>query len=210
VAADVPVPAAGLAMEPTSVTVMGASTRQRKFGEPLFPAGTASPTGPADQTPAPAVESTSAVGGVVARPTSAAGWLVVAGGVIAGISFLLPWADAVLGGSSADESYLGHWGLANPPNILLLLGSLGIAWLAVLPTHRLVWLRTIGLPIVAGGLLLGVTWPYILGPYGPRLGMWLTVIGAGLLVAGGIAALFEASTKRDRNGCEAESDAESA
>jgi hypothetical protein len=180
--------AAGPAMPPTRVTVMGAG-RQRKFGEPLFPEG-APPVAaaPAPETPA---QAPAATGGIVVAPTAAAGWLVVAGGMIAGVSFLLPWADAVLGSGSVDDSYLGHWGLANAPNILLMLASFGIAWLVVIPSKRFMWLRTGALPIAAGGLLLGVTWPYVLGPYGPRLGLWVTVIGAGLLVAGGIVALYE-------------------
>jgi len=181
---------AGPAMAPTSVTVMGATTRpKRKFGEPLFPDAVATPA----EIPA---EEPQESGGIVVAPTALAGWLVVAGGVIAGVSFLLPWADAVLGSRSVDDSYIGHWGLANAPNILLMLASFGIAWLAVAPIKRLAWLRLGALPIVAGGLLLGVTWPYVLGPYGPRLGLWVTVLGGGLLLAGGILALYEGATHR--------------
>jgi hypothetical protein len=193
---DVPeesVLAGGPAMTPTRVTVMGAPTgRQRKFGEPLFPDAGAPPA--PDPTPSAAAAPTAAI---VAPPTAAAGWLVVAGGAIAGISFLLPWADSVLGSGSLDDSYVGHWGLAHAPNILLMLGAFGIAYLAVAPIKRLAWLRMGALPIVAGGLLLGVTWPYVLGPYGPRLGMWLTILGAGLLMVGGFVALYDRARGAD-------------
>ncbi|HLA15937.1 MAG TPA: hypothetical protein VJZ72_03460 [Candidatus Limnocylindrales bacterium] len=191
---------AGPAMEPSSVAVMGAATgRQRKFGEPLFPDGTAQPGPTSTKESQPA-------GQLVAAPTALSGWLVVAGGIVAGISFLLPWADHVLGGSAADQSYIGHWGLANAPNILLMLASFGIAWLAVAPIKGLTWLRGGVLPLVAGGLLLGITWPYILGPYGPRFGMWVTVIGGGLLLAGGILALYEGATHHGQGEPEGEPD----
>jgi hypothetical protein len=195
-----PVLAGGPAMTPTRVTVMGAPTgRQRKFGEPLFPdAGAPPAASPGPATPAPPAAA------IVAPPKAAAGWLIVAGGAIAGISFLLPWADSVLGSGSVDDSYVGHWGLAHAPNILLMLAAFGIAYLAVAPIKRFAWLRLGALPIVAGGLLLGVTWPYVLGPYGPRLGMWMMILGAGLLLVGGFVALFERASADDEPPLEAD------
>jgi hypothetical protein len=192
---DVPeesVLASGPAMTPTRVTVMGSpSGRQRQFGEPLFPDAGAMPA--PEATPATATAPAS----IVAPPKEAAGWLVVAGGVVAGISFLLPWANSVLGSGSVDDSYVGHWGLAHAPNILLMLASFGVAYLAVAPLKRFAWLRQGALPIVAGGLLLGVTWPYVLGPYGPRFGMWVMILGAGLMLVGGFVALFERASRDD-------------
>jgi hypothetical protein len=176
---------AGPAMPPTSVTVMGASSvPQRRFGEPLFPTATAAPGEPAETEPTPSE-------GIVRIPTALAGWLVVAGGVVAGLSFLLPWADRVIGSGSFDESYIGHWGLANAPNIILMLASFAIAWLAIAPMERWAWLRTGALPIIFGGLLIGVAWPYTLGPFGPRFGLWIAVIGGVLLLVGGLWGLYE-------------------
>jgi hypothetical protein len=176
---------AGPAMPPTSVTVMGASSApQRRFGEPLFPTTTEPSGEPADEGPA-------ASEGIIRTPTALAGWLVVAGAVVAGLSFLLPWADRVIGSGSPDESYIGHWGLANAPNILLMLASFGIAWLAIAPLERWAWLRTGALPVIFGGLLIGVAWPYALGPFGPRLGLWVAVIGGVLLLVSGLWGLHE-------------------
>ena len=89
---------------------------------------------------------------------------------------------------SAGDRYIDNWGLAGP-------GALG---------HRL------GLgPILVGPsaqpdppvaparhprarprlLLVGLVWPYAFGPLGPRLGTYLTLLGALVLGAAAIACL---------------------
>lgn len=185
---------AGPAMPPSASIVMGsAGARQRRFGELLFPELGGTPDGqpaPANAR-SPGADEGSGDGRRSVVPDTLPRQLVIAGAIVAGVSFLLPWADVVLGGTSATGGYLAHWGLANSRNILLVLGLFAVGWLAWWPTSRLAWLRLGVLPIIAGAALLGIVWPYMTSDYGARLGMWLTIAAAGLLIGGGIAALAQ-------------------
>lgn len=122
-------------------------------------------------------------------PDDLPGWLVVAGGALASVSFLLPWATQIVIGGSIDGGYFGRWGLASPSAIILFVLSLTTLALGLVPNPVPAWLRTGLLPLVLGGLLLGVVWAYLVGPFGPTIGVWTVALGAILFVAGGIAAL---------------------
>ncbi|HEU5225266.1 MAG TPA: hypothetical protein VFV29_05625, partial [Actinomycetota bacterium] len=58
------------------------------------------------------------------------------------------------------------------------------------------WLRTGVLGLALGGLLLGLTWPYTIGPLGAELGATLTFLGSFALLIGGVVASW--STRHGR------------
>ena len=122
-------------------------------------------------------------------PDDLPGWLVVAGGALASVSFLLPWATQLVIGGTLDRGYFGRWGLASPAAILLLLAALATFVLGIVPNPIPAWLRTGLLPLTLGGVLLGLVWAYLVGPFGAAIGVWTVAFGAALFLLGGILAL---------------------
>lgn len=119
---------------------------------------------PGTSPPAPAAPA-ARFDGLPALPIPVAERLVaLAAGVVA-VAFLLPWGDLVIGAVIVGEPWhrLGilaawHW----------------LAWLAALPVILLAtaadrvppWIRLGVVPIAYGGLVIGLAWPYVLGPIG--------------------------------------------
>jgi hypothetical protein len=124
-----------------------------------------------------------------ARIAEVAGWFVVAGSTVAMLGFLLPWSVVVIG-SRGNGGYLDDWGLASPTHVFAVLGLAGVLALGVLQNPVPVWLRTGVLGLLTGGLLVGLTWPYAIGPLGAELGAMATFIGGLLLVGGGLVAIW--------------------
>jgi len=121
------------------------------------------------------------------RMTEIAGWFVVVGSSMAVLGFLLPWSVMVVG-ARGSGSYLDDWGLASPTHMLIVLGLLGVLALGVLQTPVPAWLRTGLLGLGVGGLLVGLTWPYLFGPLGAGVGVLITSFGAVALLIGGCVA----------------------
>jgi hypothetical protein len=117
-------------------------------------------------------------------PESLAGWLVVGGGGLATLSFLLPWV-AVL------DSYFSAWGLSSLANVLAFLLVLGTTSLSLLPNRLAGWLRHGILGLAVGGFLLGLTWTRLVGATGGQIGVVLEAAGALLLVIGGVLAIAQ-------------------
>ena len=122
-----------------------------------------------------------------ARIAEVAGWFVVAGSTVALLGFLLPWSAVVIG-SRGNGGYLDDWGLASPTHLFAVLGLAGVLALGVLQNPVPVWLRTGVLGLLTGGLLVGLTWPYAIGPLGAELGAMATFVGGLLLIGGGLVA----------------------
>ncbi|HEX6983946.1 MAG TPA: hypothetical protein VF170_01155 [Planctomycetaceae bacterium] len=122
-------------------------------------------------------------------PDDLPGWLVVSGGGLAAVSFLLPWAHRVIG-SSGEGSYFNSWGLGAPMHLPVFLLVLLTLTLAMLPNRLAPWLRSGVVPLVVGGIVLGLVWPYVLyEPLAGRLGATAETVAAFLLVAGGLLSL---------------------
>lgn len=90
--------------------------------------------------------------------------VAIAAGVVA-VAFLLPWGDIVIGAAVVGEPWqrLGilaswHW--------LAWLGALPVILLATAAPAVPAWLRLGVVPIAYGGLVIGLVWPYVLGPIG--------------------------------------------
>jgi len=123
------------------------------------------------------------------RIAEVAGWFVVAGSTVAMLGFLLPWSVVVIG-SHGTGGYLDDWGLASPTHLFAVLGLAAVLALGVLQNPVPIWLRTGVLGLLTGGLLLGLTWPYAIGPLGAELGAMATFVGGLLLIGGGLVAVW--------------------
>ncbi len=122
-----------------------------------------------------------------ARFVEIAGWFVIVGATMSVLGILLPWSRTVIG-SSGIGGYFNTWGLASPTHALILVGLLGVLGLAVVDTRVPAWLRTGAVGLGIGGLLVGVTWPYLFGPLGADIGVMVTALGGVSLVIGGAVA----------------------
>ena len=99
------------------------------------------------------------------------------------LSFLAPWADVVIG--SRGRGYMDSWGLAGPGHFALFLLALGVLALAALQNPIGRWLRTGVAGVALGAFVLGLAWPYVVGPLGAGPGALLAwVSGLVLFVAG--------------------------
>jgi hypothetical protein len=115
------------------------------------------------------------------------GSVFVAGAALAAVGFLLPWASVVIG--SSGTSYFDRWGLAGPAHILVVAALLAILALAIVRNPIQPWIRTGLTGLGVGALLLGLTWPYLLGPLDAAPGVLIDAIGAIALIGSGILAL---------------------
>jgi hypothetical protein len=120
-----------------------------------------------------------------AKIDEASGWITVAGSMAAVIGFLLPWSSVVIG-ARGFGGYVDTWGLAGPLHPLLCLAALVTFGLAAAPNPVPAWFRSGLLSLTVGALLLGVVWPYVVGPLGAGPGAILVAVGAVLLVAAGV------------------------
>ena len=115
------------------------------------------------------------------------GWLSVAGSALAAVGFILPWSNSVIGATGIG--YFDRWGLAGPGHIVVVVGLLVLLGLGVVRMPVPPWLR-LGIPGVAlGALLVGLAWPYLVGPLGVQAGLLAVVIGAALIIVAGILAI---------------------
>ena len=122
-----------------------------------------------------------------ARVGELASWLVAAGSAMAALGFVLPWSIAVIG-ARGYGGYLDAWGLASPTHVIVLAIVLLTLGLGVVKTTVPAWLRTGVLGLALGGLLIGLTWPYAIGPLGAAIGSVLATLGGlALMIGGGLA-----------------------
>ncbi len=150
------------------------------------------PVGSASAGPAPAAEPGEAGRASVEPPTDLAGWLLAIGAFVAVVAFVLPWSSSgigIIGSSQVGNGYLDRWGLANPANIFLVLAAAVVLALILVPNRLPRWLAEGVLPIVLGGIDLGVWFTYVSSPFGDAIGILVLLAAGGLLVLGGVLAL---------------------
>lgn len=124
-----------------------------------------------------------------ARFAEIAGWFVIVGATMAVLGFLLPWSTAVIGARS-DGGYLDTWGLASPTHLVVLAATMLILALGIVRTAVPIWLRAGVLPLGLGSLLIGLAWPYQIGPLGADVGVLVVVLGGLALIIGGVVAIW--------------------
>jgi len=122
---------------------------------------------------------------------AAAGWLMIIGSAVAMLGFLLPWSRAVIGAEGVG-TYFDSWGIANPSHILVVLALAAALGLAIVANPIPSWIRTCCVGLAMGGLLVGLSWPYFLGPLGAGPGVVAVLVGGIMLGAAGVLDLVEA------------------
>ncbi len=124
----------------------------------------------------------------LAVPAELAEWFSIGGSVLVIVSFVLPWAtDGVIG--SRGSGYTAEWGLANPGHLLLILAALIILVLHIVPNRVPRWIRSGVLPLLVGGVLLGLAFAYYAKPFGGGTGVAVELAGALVLVGGGLLGI---------------------
>jgi hypothetical protein len=156
------------------------------------PAPDPAPDHAPDPAPDPATDTSAAtdLGITTDRVEVVAGWFVGFGAGLSAVGFLLPWSRTVIGAESVG-GYLDTWGLASQSHALPFLAALIVAAFAF-ARPRLIgsWLRSGVLGVTLGSLLLGLVWPYLLGPLGAELGVSVEGIAIVVLLVGGVAAIW--------------------
>jgi hypothetical protein len=115
------------------------------------------------------------------------GSVSIAGAALASVGFLLPWASVMIG--SSGSAYFDRWGLAGPGHVIVVIGILAILALSIVRNPIPSWIRTGLGGLGVGALLLGLTWPYLLGPLDASPGVLIDAVGAIALIGSGILAL---------------------
>ena len=115
------------------------------------------------------------------------GSVSIAGAALASVGFLLPWASVMIGATGAE--YFDRWGLAGPGHVLVVIAILTVLVLSVVRNPIPTWIRTGIGGLAVGSLLLGITWPYLLGPLDAAPGVLIDAIGAIALIGSGVLAL---------------------
>ena len=125
-------------------------------------------------------------------PEDLPGWLVAIGSALVIVSFFLPWSTAgrtLIGDTTLElnPGYIDSWGLAIPSSLLLVLIGLAMLVLTIWPNRIPGWIRGGVMPIVCGGLFLGIDWTYTStsSTFGGGIGLVVLLAGAAFLVAGG-------------------------
>jgi hypothetical protein len=120
-----------------------------------------------------------------ARLADIAGWFVIVGAAMAVLGFLLPWSSVVIGARSAG-SYFDSWGLASPTHVVVLGATLLVLALGIVRTGVPLWLRSGVMPLALGSLLIGLVWPYEVGPLPADVGILVVALGGVAMAAGGV------------------------
>jgi hypothetical protein len=79
-----------------------------------------------------------------------------------------------------------------------MLAALGVVGLTLVPSPIPAWLGRVVAPTLLGGVLLGVGWVYLTGPFGLGPGAQASLVGAVALVAGGALAAVSEAAREDR------------
>lgn len=184
---DAAAPLAGAWLPPS--TVQRPLTRPAPYAEPSRPEATvASRPAPADlasrlEPPVRPGEAPLLADLPLDAPSDLPGWLVLVGGGVGSVAFLLPWAPLVF------DFYWDSWGLANAARFLVFVLVLATAVLAIVPNRIGTWFRTGVLGLVAGGIALGLTLPYLFGDFAVPFGVLVEGVAAILLIVGGAVAV---------------------
>ena len=134
---------------------------------------------------APAAAATAKRSVTMQAPTELPGWLAIAGSAIGAVSFLMPWSrDGVIG--ATGSTYFDRWGLANVGYLPLVVAALLLLAVNGVPNPIPTWIRAGLAPLTIGAILFGLDWAYQTRPYSDGLGVTLLLVGALVLMVGGL------------------------
>lgn len=123
------------------------------------------------------------------RIVELAGWFVIVGATMSLLGLLLPWSRVVIGAKGVG-GYLDTWGLASPTHILVFVALLAVLAFGIVRNPLPVWLRVGVFGLALGSLLIGLVWPYVVGPLGADVGVLVVALGGSALIIGGVVALW--------------------
>ena len=103
-------------------------------------------------------------------------------------------------GSTDLTSYFGKWGLSGPAHILVLVAAVAIAVLAAVPNKVPAWLRSGVGGLFLGVFVLGLVWPYVIGPLGASIGSLMDLVGAVVLIVAGVLGDLAIPSRERRTG----------
>lgn len=124
-----------------------------------------------------------------ARIVELAGWFVIVGATMSLLGLLLPWSRVVIGAKGVG-GYLDTWGLASPTHILVFVALLAVLAFGIVRTPVPAWLRIGVFGLALGSLLIGLVWPYVVGPLGADVGVLVVALGGSALIIGGVVAIW--------------------
>ena len=116
--------------------------------------------------------------------TSASRRAIAMGAGLASLGLVLPWVNTFPGGNPF-ANYFDRWGLVGPGGWIPLAGLVGLLLVAAGWGRVVSW--PIGLPaIAASAFLAGLLFRYVFGGFGWAIGIWFSVVGAIVLLVGGL------------------------
>lgn len=119
-----------------------------------------------------------------AVPSDASGRIVAIAAWLAAIGFLLPWSNLMIGAGGVG-GYLNTWGLATITHLPVLVALLALGLIVILPGRPVPWIVGGVAPLILGGLLVGLAWPYLVGGLGSGIGLFIETGAAVALIVGG-------------------------
>ena len=122
--------------------------------------------------------------------------LVAGAAGLTAAAFLLPWGVIVVGAPSWGAPWMAIGALGSS-NWLALLALLGAVALALRGQRVADWIRLGVIPFGLGSLVLGIAWPYVLGPIGSGIGPLVLLAGALALVGLGLLGVRPARHPAD-------------
>lgn len=184
-----PTPSPGAYRPPAQVLAAAALRADIASTGPRWPSATAAAALSATKTARAAPDTIISTKRVIdaAAFVEIAGWFVIVGATMSVLGFLLPWSASVIGAHGVG-GYFNGWGLASPTHVFVFLGLLAVLALGVVRTRVPAWLGSGVLGLALGGLLIGLIWPYLVGPLGADVGVTVTALGGLALVIGGAVA----------------------
>lgn len=159
--------------------------------EPPTPAPAGASAGRHPPVAATTLPTAPSIGFQAGWQATVAAWLMGIGSALAILGFLLPWSRTVIGAEGAG-TYFDTWGIASPSHVLVVLTLVATLGLSTLVNPIPTWIRTCCVGLALGGLLVGLTWPYLLGPLGAGPGVLAILVGGVVLGVAGILDLVAA------------------
>jgi hypothetical protein len=156
-------------------------------GAPPIPAASAAAPGADDASTGPASRGLAGLSDLLGSPritTSASRRAIAMGAGLASLGLVLPWVNTLPGGNPF-ANYFDRWGLVGPGGWIPLAGLVGLLLVAAGWGRVASW--PIGLPAVAASAFLaGLLFRYLFGGFGWAIGIWFSVVGAIVLLVGGV------------------------